>query len=156
MHAWWDILGLPSLISSHKVSIEDFEYECAKIVCIYGRYGMSFNISPARLHKFRGGVSPSFRNKASIVLADCQSAPISRMVFTHTYMMASSSFMLLRTSNPPTFHSPLSLVYNEPTRSAPWTEEASSLMNLIVCCQIFCQTRPPTMLSQSRTYCDAK
>jgi hypothetical protein len=40
--------------------------------------------------------------------------------------------MLLKTSNPPTFHSPLSPVYKDPTRRAPWTEEASSLINLIV------------------------
>lgn len=40
--------------------------------------------------------------------------------------------MELRMSNPPSFHSPLSLVNTEDERTAPWTEEASSLMNLRV------------------------
>jgi len=49
-----------------------------------------------------------------------------------TNIMASSSFMELKTSNPPSFHSPLSLVNTDETRTAPWTDEASSLMNFSV------------------------
>ena len=49
------------------------------------------------------------------------------------YMIASSSFKLLSTSKPPSFHSPLSLVYTDATRMAPCIEDASSLMNLTVC-----------------------
>lgn len=40
--------------------------------------------------------------------------------------------MELNISNPPSLHSPLSLVYIEDTRTAPCTEEASALMNLSV------------------------
>ena len=138
MHTRRDIFGLSGLITSHKIAIKDFEYECAKVVRIYCRYRVSFYIRPARLHKFGGCISSSFRNKTSIVLPGCQREPSSRFESAHTYILASSSFTLLRTSNPPTFHSPLSLVYNEPTRSAPWTEEASSLINLIVCYKELC------------------
>lgn len=51
-------------------------------------------------------------------------------------MMASSSLMLLKTSKPPIFHSPLSEVYIDPTLMLPWIEEASSLMNLRVRWQV--------------------
>lgn len=54
----------------------------------------------------------------------------------HTYMMASSSLTLLKTSKPPIFHSPLSEVYIDPTLMLPWIEEASSLMNLRVRWQV--------------------
>lgn len=58
-------------------------------------------------------------------------------------MTASSSFIELRISNPPSFHSPLSLVNMDETRTAPCTEEASSLMNLSVDCHpsIRCEYR---------------
>jgi hypothetical protein len=46
--------------------------------------------------------------------------------------MASSSFMELKTSKPPSFHSPLSEVKTVDTLIQPWTEDASSLINLIV------------------------
>lgn len=46
--------------------------------------------------------------------------------------MASSSFIELRMSNPPIFHSPLSVVYMEEARILPWTDVASSLMNFNV------------------------
>lgn len=42
--------------------------------------------------------------------------------------------MELNISNPPSFHSPLSLVYIDDTRTAPCTDDASSLMNLRVDC----------------------
>lgn len=51
-------------------------------------------------------------------------------------MIASSSLMLLKTSKPPIFHSPLSEVYIDPTLMLPWIEEASSLMNLRVRWQV--------------------
>src|SRR5271154_4589660 len=47
-------------------------------------------------------------------------------------MTASSSFMELKISKPPSLHSPLSLVYIEDTLMAPWTDAASSFTNLIV------------------------
>ncbi len=47
-------------------------------------------------------------------------------------MTASSSFMELSTSKPASFHSPLSLVKMDDTRTLPCTDEASSLMNLSV------------------------
>lgn len=40
--------------------------------------------------------------------------------------------MELNTSNPPSFHSPLSLVNTDETRTAPWTDEASSFINFSV------------------------
>lgn len=47
-------------------------------------------------------------------------------------MTASSSFMELRTSRPPSFHSPLSVVNIEEVRMHPCTEVASSLMKASV------------------------
>ena len=138
MHTRRDILSLSSLIAPHEIAIKDFKNERAKVVRIYRRYRMALYIRPAGLNEFRRCIPSSFWYKTSIILPDCQHAPTILSKPAHTYIMASSSFILLRTSNPPTFHSPLSLVYSEPTRSAPWTEEASSLMNLIVCYQKMC------------------
>src|SRR5262245_30314185 len=45
--------------------------------------------------------------------------------------MTSSSLRELKTSNPPSFHSPLSEVNTDAVRIQPWTEVASLLMNLI-------------------------
>jgi hypothetical protein len=47
-------------------------------------------------------------------------------------MIDSSSLTLLKTSKPPSFHSPLSDVYIEPTLRLPCIDAASPLMNLIV------------------------
>ena len=47
-------------------------------------------------------------------------------------MTASSSFTLLSTSKPPSFHSPLSDVYMDATRRLPCIDAASSFMNLTV------------------------
>lgn len=47
-------------------------------------------------------------------------------------MQDSSSLTLLKTSKPPSFHSPLSDVYTDPTRTQPWIEDASALMNFKV------------------------
>jgi hypothetical protein len=49
-------------------------------------------------------------------------------------MIASSSFKELRTSKPPSFHSPLSDVNTEDDLMYPWTELASLLMKRIVFC----------------------
>jgi len=47
-------------------------------------------------------------------------------------MTASSSFIELKTSRPPSFHSPLSVVNIDEVRTHPCTEVASSLMNASV------------------------
>ena len=47
-------------------------------------------------------------------------------------MTASSSLIEDRISNPPSLHSPLSLVKKEETLTLPCTEEASSVMNFNV------------------------
>jgi hypothetical protein len=50
-------------------------------------------------------------------------------------MTASSSFMELKTSRPPSFHSPLSVVKTEEVRMQPCTEVASSLTKASVFCR---------------------
>jgi len=136
MHCRWNVFSLASLIAPYEIAIKDFEYQSAEIVGVYRMERMSFNVVPARLCQLRGCISTSIGNKASIILQRVRTLLGFLELCMHTYIIASSSFMLLKTSNPPTFHSPLSPVYKDPTRRAPWTDEASSLINLIDFCKV--------------------
>lgn len=134
MHTWWNALRLSSLVCSHEISIENFKNKSTEIISVNCGKRVALDSTPARFRQFGRCISSRVWYQTSIILAQIRVMKTGVIGDTHTYITASSSFMLLSTSNPPTFHSPLSLVYIDPARIAPCTEDASSLINLIVCC----------------------
>jgi hypothetical protein len=128
---------LTSLIRPVELAIKDFVDERSEIVRIHGVRRMRFGCRPSPLSHLWRRIPTRVGNQASVALharSVFVSQPLDSKLLTSR--ADSLSLTLLRTSKPPSFHSPLSVVYMEPTLRLPCFEVASSLMNFSVCWSI--------------------
>lgn len=133
LHTRRNVGRLADLISTGEMTIKDFKDQNAQSVGVDSCQRMPLDDIPATFYNLRGRIPSCIGDKASVCLSQVSmQSHLFEFTANLTYMIASSSFIELKISNPPNFHSPLSLVKTDDARTAPCTEAASSLMNLRV------------------------